>query len=194
MDLSRITENYSQLPENKLLKIVDDHLSLRPEVIPILKEELNKRGLNNAITKIKNEVEGTLDYSILSIEQIQTIVAERIHSGEPIESIKEDFSDSGVNIFDYLNEEWDNKEKLYEALSNNTELTSPLLQNLKEDEIVELKSNMYKRANSLLFIGLILVVLSIVFYTNGSGLKFPTILIISGGSLIFKGFKQSEKK
>jgi len=58
MDIKNIKENYTKFDDEKIIRIAEkDFQSLRPEVLDILKSEINKRKLpNELIVKIDSEI------------------------------------------------------------------------------------------------------------------------------------------
>jgi hypothetical protein len=74
---------------------------MNQEAFPLLFEELKKRGEKEAAAKVKGYFYNQPKEQ--TFKELQEEIAERFASGEPIDSIKEDFKDRGVDYQELMN-------------------------------------------------------------------------------------------
>jgi hypothetical protein len=199
MELSEIEENYKRMSSGQLLKLAKEADTLRPEVIPLLKKELSRRGMKEEASEIDKIKEDQFDYKKLSLKEIQEVVSDRLQTGESLESIKVDLEDKGVDILDVFNVEGDKREAAFEIIASQKDgqLLNDKLKaefDYGENEVQELKKEMKSRANIYVNLGIFVLVLSVgllfvVYATNGRS-RSSYALMAAGFALLVKGFRQ----
>ncbi len=106
MDLETIKDNYNNASTAKLLKLTDEVSGLDERAIPLLMDELQKRGEAEAVEKVNmylrsiqnsTNTDKGIDYNELHLE-----IKERLENGENIESIKIDIKERLGNYDDFL--------------------------------------------------------------------------------------------
>lgn len=118
------------------MKLLNELDQLEENVLPILKEELKKRGEDEALEKINNfehlKSEKVDPNSFESLEQEFRIRAE---SDEPAESIKADFEERGIDFRDFIIEL--NKDKIGDDINNHDLIKSNYTYEISRSDITE---------------------------------------------------------
>ncbi len=96
MDINTVRKYYENAGTKKLLELSEDLKDLDQEAFPLLFEEFKKRGEKEAAEKVKAYFYNPTKEK--TFKELQEEVAERFASGEPIDSIKGDFGDRGINF------------------------------------------------------------------------------------------------
>ena len=206
-NLKIIEDSYKKMSDDKLKLIVTELDNLIVEAIPILQQELLNRNLKEEVLVVTNFLlnlkENQNIYENLSVGELQEIIDERINSGESIESIKIDLKDNGINLFDILNADSKEREKVYENINYlkdlgyteeevNKELQSEFL--LEESEAKRLQHELKSKGKMRLFLGYSIVFITFVIIF-GFG-KFPIawfFIFFLAVWNIYKGHKEIKK-
>ncbi|TRX58429.1 hypothetical protein FNH22_13875 [Fulvivirga sp. M361] len=121
-NIDEIKKNYAQFSTDKLLLIVKDIDSLRPELIPVLQSELIKRGETEATMKITEHLVNEKEKSdYLNSFDVEKFVQEQLDSGETIENIKLRLDDLGVNMHEILDQEQKSQELILDYITTKKE-------------------------------------------------------------------------
>ena len=204
-NLSLVEETYQKLSTEELIRIAADPASLEPDVIPVLQKELIARSHpEEALALTEYLLNGTGRLSFLSLEELQNLVYERIESGEPIESIKLDLKDNGINILDIITAESRHKERAFDYMLSLKEQGLHEIEvkeriqdtlSLDENESEVLHAQFRKRGWENMIIGLALVgLVALVFILSLAGqmvIRFGAALVFAAGvSRIVIGSRQ----
>ncbi|BDD08266.1 hypothetical protein FUAX_06980 [Fulvitalea axinellae] len=211
-DLKGVRDRYQRMSLEDLVDMSTKPEGLKVEVIPLLQEELNRRGqlaevdrLSNFLAK-RNENTGISD---LSKKELQLMISERLQSGESIESIKIDLKDSGINIYETVDE--DEKKIKDKAFSYITDLRQQGLKedvinkkleeelSLNEEDSENMKAQLKERGKQNILIGALLAIVggvAVAISLSSKG-KLPyssLILFFVGVWRIVKGVSQRKSK
>lgn len=204
-DLHQIEKRYKELHTEKLVQLAKEAHMLRPEVIPLLKTELIRRGEEKIAFELDSPTAAGINFENISLQEIQELVAQRLEMGESIESIRIDLSDNGINVVDLFNKEGKIREEAFEHIASSTGSgvdDSTLNKNLKEkfdletDKVEELKAEMRSRANFYTILGSIITLISfmlLIVSIGGEGIRLRNVFIAFGIGifLIIKGVRQN---
>lgn len=167
--LEFIVENYKRLSTEALVEIASDPAALELEIIPHLQSELfNRNRKEEALALSEYLVRRPKALKDFSKSEIREKIRERIDSGEPAESIKLDLKDSGVDLFEVLNDESQLKDKTLEYLTNlkeegleDTQIEEKMKTafGVTETEVDILKKELKQRGMQNLVIGYSLVII-----------------------------------
>lgn len=114
-DLSAIEAAYKNMHTDELLQLAANPSGLRVEVIPVLQKELLSRNKQNEALELSRYlVEKPASLRNTSPEDLLDMVKSRMDSGEPLESIKIDLKERGVNLYDLLNREDLARERIHD--------------------------------------------------------------------------------
>lgn len=205
-DLKTFELRYKELSDSKLLQLWNERNTLKPELVPVLKNVLLERKLNIIESEKEDKDVIQIDYSDLSYKELQEYVTERLQTGESIESIKIDLADHGINVMDIFNRESEKNENVYNLLAesriNNADdvyVNRKLKEEygIEENEIPEYKQQMRSRAKSYITIGGILVFISVILLgiivaTDSQGMWGILALLGGGILLLSKGLSQKK--
>lgn len=209
-NLKDIQENYESKNVEDLIHLALNPQELRLEVIPILQKELLNRGqteeamsLTDFLVKAKEKPR----FSDLPKAELRKLIKDRLATGEPMESIKIDLKDDGVNIYEIINNDHKLKEKAYNYITHLKE------QGLKEEEIDEklketlsiekedtemLKIQLKKSGKKNLIFGYTISIIALLLLTialgTGGSVGFGAIFVLGFGVwTISKGYEQIKK-
>lgn len=209
-NLKDIQENYESKNVEDLIHLALNPQELRLEVIPILQKELLNRGqteeamsLTDFLVKAKEKPR----FSDLPKAELRKLIKDRLATGEPMESIKIDLKDDGVNIYEIINNDHKLKEKAYNYITHLKE------QGLEEEEIDEklketlsiekedtemLKIQLKKSGKKNLIFGYTISIIALLLLTialgTGGSVGFGAIFVLGFGVwTISKGYEQIKK-
>ncbi|MET0392974.1 MAG: hypothetical protein ABW019_07520 [Chitinophagaceae bacterium] len=203
--LDLVIENYKRLRTEELVHIAGDPGTLEPAVIPILQAELLNRDKKEEALKLSEFLVTRREpQQELTKDELAAGIKERIDAGEPLESIKLDLEDRGINFFDIINDESRLKEKTFEYL---TSLKEEGLDEVQIDEKLRttfgmdteeadvLKRELRNRGKQNLIIGYATVIivgtLSLLTLGAGRGVTIGAIVLIGIGIWrIVEGYRQ----
>jgi hypothetical protein len=200
-----IAETYQQLTTTELLALASDAASLRPDVIPYLRDELRKRNQNEDVIVLTPPlIERPKTYRDFTKEELNEMIRQRIETGETLEAIKIDLKHNGIDIFDIVNEENRHEDETIEyivALKDEGFEEDEIAERLKtemamdEEQVTKIKTKMKKEGGIYLIIGYGMVILfsGLVFAGLETGISFGIddfLKIGAGFLLVIKGHKQ----
>lgn len=204
-NLDLIVENYKRLSTEDLVAIAKEPSSLDIQIIPHLQSELFSRNKKEEALELSQFlIQRPKLYTELSKEELREIITSRIESGEPLESIKLDLQDKGIDMLDLLEGETKSKNKVFEYLTSlkednldETEINEKMQSTfgITEDETDVIKRQLRTKGKYNLIIGYTIVIavtiLSIASLTLGGSITIGAIL--TGGLgiwLISEGHRQ----
>jgi hypothetical protein len=179
--LDYIIENYKRMRTEELVQIARDPSDLELEIIPHLQAELlNRDKREEALRLSEFLIKRPGPQKELTKKELAESVKERIDSGEPLESIKLDLKDRGIDFFEVMNQENKLKDKTFEYLTSlkeegldETEIDQKLKATfgIDESEADILKRELRNKGKQNLIIGyfLVIVVGSLSLLTLGAG-------------------------
>lgn len=206
-DISLVADHYKTLQTAELIEIARDPAGLRPEIIPVLQKELITRNQpDEALLLSDFLLNGPSKLKRLSTEALQQLINQRLGAGEPLESIKIDLQDNGINIFDVINNESKEKNKTFEYMIamkeqglNGKELNDKLQETfaIQEEESEILKMQLKKKGQRNMIIGWSIVVIVSIFMLISAGMdRYPGIgaILLFGIGIwrIIEGKRQSK--
>jgi len=98
INLDEIEKRYQNLSAIELIKIANNHQTLRTAVIPLLVKELTKRGEEALARQVLEEQLTVNPYESMSSSEIQKKVDERLAQGELLEDIKAELENHDVHL------------------------------------------------------------------------------------------------
>lgn len=119
IDLKDIQENYKRMPLEKLIMLANNPKELELEAIGILQQELlNRNQTKEALSFTEFLINRKKENSIgnMSMPELKQLIKDRLESGEPIENIKIDLKEEGIDIFDIVNSDNKLKEKAFDYI------------------------------------------------------------------------------
>ncbi len=208
-NLKSIQENYKKMDIDKLIQLSMQPHDLRLEVVPILQEELLSRGLKEEAMALTEFLIGTKEetrFQDMSTAELKQLITDRLESGEPIESIKLDLKDDGINIFDVINDDTKLKDEAFDYIVDlkqkgieDSEIDKKLKENLsidKEDSEM-LKIQLKQNGKQNLTLGYAISIIALLLMTMS--LSLGGNVTIGGGLLlaigiwrIFRGYEQTK--
>jgi hypothetical protein len=208
-DLESIKENYKGQSNYTLIQLSKKPEELRREVIQILMQELDNRGLKTESDYLSDylsgKVIGTINpYKDLSIEEINEMIQERLQAGESLESIRWDLKDHGITGFNLLHKENEERENAFKQMDkwkeeglSAKEIESKLQESydFNEDGVKHAVGGYKKSGKVLIISGFILSILALLMifldYFSQSNIRISPLLLLLGGiTTIFSGYSK----
>jgi hypothetical protein len=197
-----IIENYRRLNDAALREIARKPQQLEPEVLPYLQEELRKRDLHK-------EAEALMTYLLRNDndgDEQEMTIQERLDAGEPIESIRLDLQERGLDMFSLMKAEEEEQERVaaYIDTLKDQQLTEEEIGEkvkeafgLEQSDAVEIQKNIKQRGRQNIIVGFVLLLISfilLVLINNGvtrafNGL-YVVMLMLSGILIMIRGAGQ----
>jgi hypothetical protein len=197
-NLDLVVQHYKRISTEELVLIASSPSSLEIEIIPYLQSELLTRGQKEEALLLSQyliqstEIKKT--YQDYTKEELNKIIADRIDSGEPLESIKIDLKENGIDIFKTLETEQiiENKKMEYlSSLRNENFEEKEIEEKMKstfgvsETETNQLKIQLRKKGRQNIIFGTSLVVimslLTLGAFAAGGSVGIAGILLIGVG-------------
>ena len=209
-NLKDIEDNYARMDTEKLIHITNKPQDLRLDVISILQKELLKRGLNDeamSITEFLIQSKENPSISDMTEDQLKAFIKERLDSGEPLENVKIDLKEEGINIFDFISDDSKLKEKAFDYLVSlkqkglqEDEIDEKLMRNLSMDkeETEILKFQLGRKGKQNLIFGYTLLIVGslVLIFTLGvqGRITIGGLLFLSLGIWrVYVGYEQLKK-
>lgn len=207
MDIEQIKLTYSKMDTYQLKKLVNEIAGIREEIIPVLKDELERRNEYSLITKI-NEFENKKEAKVKFQDKIDIdqYVNERIATGEAMESIVNDLKNKGIDLLSLALDEALKKEiitdEVFEMKSSsyiNSERKKAIKEkyNLNEKEFTSIESRIKLKSKNNRIIGFLSILVGVIYLIGGlyvGRFYFLSIgFIIAGIGKIIIGIKQRKK-
>lgn len=204
-NLDTIVEKYKSLPSHKLISLAQNPSALRVEVIPHLQAELLNRDLKDeALTLSSFLVNQPKSFKDMTKAELSALINERIDSGEPIDSIKLDLKENGIDFFEILEEETQWKNKTFDYLmylkeegDDETTINQKMesAYGVNEEETDELRSQLKSKGRQNLIIGYTIVAVMVIFaiaaFSVGGGIGIGAVLLTGVGVWrIVEGYRQ----
>lgn len=119
---SQVIATYKRMSSDELIELAGNPAHLRPEVIPLLANELRSRSLDvfaDELVSSKKEPQpdDIVEEGEEELASVTQEVKERIGGGESIESIKADLNERGINIFDLLDKEVGEEDAFFDKIT-----------------------------------------------------------------------------
>ena len=198
------------MSDEYLINLSSKPPDLRLDVLPILQKELLVRSLNKealSITEFLVKVKEKPRFKDMTELELKQLIAQRIESGESIESIKIDLKDDGINIFDIINEDAKLQDKAIDYLTQlkdqgyqEHEIDEKLKETLsiEKEDTEQLKLELKKRGKQNLIIGYSIAVLAALMMflslSMGGNVTIGSVILIAIGIWrIYKGSEQLKK-
>lgn len=204
-NLDLVIEQYKRLRTEELVHIASDPAALDLAVIPHLQAELLNRDKKEEALQLSSFLVSRPEPAKeISKEELADSIKDRIDAGEPLESIKLDLEDRGIDFFAIMNNEAQLKDKTFEYLTSlkeegldDAEIDAKLKKTFGMDETEAdiLKRELRSRGKQNLVIGYSIVIivgtLSLLTLGAGIGITIGAILIIAIGIWrIVEGYRQ----
>lgn len=204
-NLDLVIGNYKRLRTEELVQIASDPGALELAVIPHLQAELLNRDKKVEALRLSEFLVNRPELQQeLTRDELAASIKERVDAGEPLESIKLDLEDRGINFFDIINDESNLKEKTFEYLTSlkeegleETEIDQKLNATfgMDEGEADVLKRQLRNRGKQNLIIGYSIVIIigfiSLLLLEAGRSVSIGAILLIGIGIWrIAEGYRQ----
>ncbi len=206
MNLEKIKQNYSQMETYQLVKLIDELDTLREDVIPILKEELENRKEHEYVGQIENKLTVKEEEENLRFEDrvdIDAYVSERLATGEAIESIIDDLKSKGVDLVSRtldltLKQESRIDEMMELAPSTGSDDYFKEKYAMNDDEVKVLRDKIKLKSKNNIRLGLFLIIIPIVLFIilgfrNIKVTGFLSVGLITGIGKLSTGLNQKNK-
>jgi hypothetical protein len=162
-NLDLIISNLQLLPTAELLLLAQQPETIQAAVIPHIQAELRKRGKEQAAIELAEyDANKAKPLAQLSEDELKEHVQQRIASGEPIESIRIDLQDNGIDLFDIAFEKIEAEAEKIDFINNLKEFGKDeqaidkqlqITYGITEDETDKLKERRKSKGMWNLFIG-----------------------------------------
>lgn len=199
-------DNTEMIPEScsidELMAIAGSPENYSVEILLVVHDELISRGEPEAAQKLKGYITGNESAAgELTEAEIVKIYAERLVNGEPVESIKQDFEEMGIDLSAILNKNAPEEVRKHsiavareKALNDQSPLSAPKSEASKKAE----RNRLNQRGTENLVAGLGIIALSYFgvkrAFVTGEAVKFMVLLMIAiGGWMVITGIKQLNK-
>lgn len=206
MNLEKIKQNYSQMETYQLVKLIDELDTLREDVIPILKEELENRKEHEYVGQIENKLAVKEEEENLRFEDrvdIDAYVSERLATGEAIESIIDDLKSKGVDLVSRtldltLKQESRIDEMMELAPSTGSDDYFKEKYAMNDDEVKILRDKIKLKSKNNIRLGLFLIIIPIALFIilgfrNIKVTGFLSVGLITGIGKLSTGLNQKNK-
>lgn len=206
MNLEKIKQNYSQMETYQLVKLIDELDTLREDVIPILKEELENRKEHEYVGQIENKLAVKEEEENLRFEDrvdIDAYVSERLATGEAIESIIDDLKSKGVDLVSRtldltLKQESRIDEMMELAPSTGSDDYFKEKYAMNDDEVKILRDKIKLKSKNNIRLGLFLIIVPIALFIilgfrNIKVTGFLSVGLITGIGKLSTGLNQKNK-
>jgi hypothetical protein len=173
-ELKDIEDNYKKMTDEYLIDLAKKPQDIRLDILPLLQKELLVRSLNEEamyITDFLVKSKEESRYKNMTDAELKKLIAQRIDSGESLESIKIDLKDDGVNIFDIIDKNSKLKNKAIDYLAQlkkegyqETEIEEKLKETLSIEKIdtLQLRNELKKRGKINLIWGSLITILALL--------------------------------
>lgn len=194
-DISLIADHYKTLHTAELIEIASDPASLRHDIIPILQKELINRNEHEAALQLSHYlVHGPGRLKGLNPEQLQELINQRLDAGEPLDSIKTDLRDNGIDIFDIINHGSKHKDKTFDYImalkekglddhAINDKLQETFSLQESESEILQQQLKSKGRRNQVIGWSIVaaICIIMLVAVSNGGTIGIGSVLLFALG-------------
>lgn len=163
-DTKHLRAAYESLPDGKLISLSRNPKELTAEAQDILKEELSRRELFEAVHKMEREQEIAVLFE--SEDGISEFIALRISEGYTQQEISMELKERGTNMFEIQQAIGDREEAVYtyyaqnaEAITNNPFADTAVKDayQLSDAELAEIKKRAIRRGKTNIVVGLVLL-------------------------------------
>ena len=199
-------DNTEMIPEScsidELMAIAGSPENYSVETLLVVHDELIRRGELEPAQKLKQYITGNESAAgELTESEIVKIYAERLVNGEPVESIKQDFEEMGIDLSAILNKNAPEAVRKHSAAAAREQLMNEDIQHSAAKSATRKKAErnrLSQRGTENLVAGLGILVLSFFgvkkAFATGEAVTFMVLLMISaGGWMIVRGITQLNK-
>lgn len=182
MDITEIKQNYTENSLSELEILLSDMETMRIDALHALFEEFNNREENELADRVQVFLIGSGQETKSDQEkfdEIKNYISEQLEDGAPLNEIKLDLAEQGINIFDIIGHEAEAKEEVETV-------------GMDEHEKGKYESRKRKRMLGLVISILGMLIALIILAQGGRNLRLALPILISGLSIML--FNQGPKK
>jgi hypothetical protein len=208
MDNIFIIEKYQRIDTDELIKLLPDISEMEKDEVTVLRDELKKRGKIDESSIVNDYLNVIINQdNDIDLSDIHTYIENRLCNGEPVESLKIDLLERGIDINKIFLEDIKKEDKIYAYMTvlkkdglNDSEISQKLNKEkgIDSENTQSLLEGLRKRGKLNVKIGIIIIILAISFaifdLTTRNWISIRCFTIgASGIILIAFGIKQQKK-
>lgn len=118
MDLTVIAKNYADRSDAGLRLLLGELDTLRKDAIPVLRDEFQRRNDIESVERIDSFL-NKKDDEVYTEAEAQKFLDEKLGEGVPVDEIKQELAERGINIFNIMEVDQADEEAAYQALERN---------------------------------------------------------------------------
>ncbi|SDC07186.1 hypothetical protein [Williamwhitmania taraxaci] len=197
MNVKTREEIYSEMSDEDIIFIAYQPEGTKLEYIPIIQKELIRRNKQEEALILSEYIIGIKqkqNLAQMSDDELRSHINERMEQGESLNSIQFDMKESGINIFDIIADENQNKDDAFDYITDlklqgldEEEIDEKVKQNynLKQEEVEVLRLQLMRSGKQSKIIGytivIIMGVLTLFSLSLGGSVTIGAILILAFG-------------